>query len=186
MKINLKWLKENSACFDGVSWFKERKFKTDKDVFMELLSDEKFSWANWTIVRLMDHPQKIRYAIYAAEKVIDIFEKKYPEDPRPRKAIEAAKAYLKDSSDKNKRVASAAADAAYDASYAAADAYAAAAADAAYDAAYATADAAYDAADADAAYAAAAYAAAAYAKKKLQKEIIEFGIELLEEKEDSK
>ena len=55
------------------------------------------------------------YAIFAAEQVIGFFEKKYPEDKRPRKAIEAAKDYLKDPSDKNKA-------AAYAAAYAAADA----------------------------------------------------------------
>ena len=65
-------------------------------------------------------------AIYAAELVIEYYETKYPTDDRPRKAIEAAKAYL----------AHPTKDAAYAASYAAARA-AARAADAAYAAAYA-------------------------------------------------
>lgn len=36
----------------------------------------------------------VKLAIYSAELVIDIFEKQYPDDKRPRLAIEAAKAYL--------------------------------------------------------------------------------------------
>ena len=37
----------------------------------------------------------IALAIYAAEQVVGIFEDEYPNDPRPRDAIKAAKAYLR-------------------------------------------------------------------------------------------
>jgi len=33
----------------------------------------------------------VKLAIFAAEQVIEIYEKKYPNDKRPREAIEAAK-----------------------------------------------------------------------------------------------
>ncbi len=113
----------------------------DKQVWSEMRIVEAYEWTKEDSVNL---------AIYAAELVIDIYEKKYPNDDRPRKAIEAAKAYLKNPSD-------AAADAAY-AAYAADAAYAAAyAARAAARAAAYAADAAYAAADAARA---AAYAAA--------------------------
>jgi len=174
MKITVEWLEKEKACKSGIDWFKEKK-KTDLvDVINLLMKEDHFGWANWTIVRFMDHPQKIQYAIFAAESVIKIFEKKYPNDDRPRKAIEAAKEYLKNPSTENKKAAAyAAAYAAYAAAYAAADA-----ADAA---AYAAADAAAYAA-ADAAYAAYAAAYAAYAKKKLQKKIIKNGLKILEGK----
>ena len=86
-----------------------------------------------------------------AEAVLPNFERAYPNDDRPRKAIEAARAGNPD-----------AADAAADAAYAAATT---ADADAAYaaDAARAAARAAFYAADADAAFYAAAAANAAYA-----------------------
>jgi hypothetical protein len=93
---------------------------------------------------------RILFAIFCAESVLDLFEKKYPNDDRPRKAIEATKEYLKNPIEKN---AAAAAYATVYAAYAAADAadaavYAAACAAAVYAAAvYAAADAA-DAADA--------------------------------------
>ena len=93
-----------------------------------------------------------------AERVLHLFENKYPNDDRPRKAIEAAR---------NGNITDAAASAAYAAAYAAdraTDAYAAAAASAAYAAADAYAAAAYAAADAASAAAYAdAYAAAASA-----------------------
>ena len=40
---------------------------------------------------VLNKKQKIQYAIYAAEQVVDIYENKYPENDQPRKAIEAAK-----------------------------------------------------------------------------------------------
>jgi hypothetical protein len=140
---------------------------------------KKINYPNWYIEKQKE--VQILFAILCAESVLKYFENKYPNDNRPRKAIEAAKNYLKDPSAANKKVAyaaayaAAAADAAaYAAAAAAADAYAAAAyaaADAAADAAaYAAAaaadaaddaDAAADAADVDAAALAAALALAA-------------------------
>ena len=145
----------------------------------------------WTL-RATDQDSKriaSQLAIEFAEQALPIFEKRRPNDERPRKAIQAARDYLDgkislDALRSCRSHAADAADAAADAyaayaayaadAYAASDAYAAyATADAAY--AYAAAAAAYDyaadayaAADAtyDAAYAAAAdaaYADAAYA-----------------------
>ena len=150
----------------------------------------RFDWANWLIVRLMNRKQKVQYAIFAAELVIDIYEKKYPDNDKPKKAIEAAKAYLKNPSKKTKSDASNAANAAaYAAANVAADAaanvaaYAAnvAANVAAYAAnaaanvtAYAAANVAADAANvaADAANAAANVAA-------IKKQIITYGLTLI-------
>ena len=94
---------------------------------------------------------QIRFAILCAEEVLPIFESKFPEDRRPREAIEAAKACLKDPTDADANVA-----------YAAAYAASRAAANVAYAAAYADANVAYAAAyAANVAYVAyaAAYAA---------------------------
>jgi hypothetical protein len=104
------------------------------------------------------------FAILCAESVLKYFENKYPKDDRPRRAIEAAKGYLKHPTADAADAADAtyaAARAAYAAADAARAAYAAARAADAADAAY-TADAAYAAADA--ADAAARAAGAAYAE----------------------
>jgi hypothetical protein len=212
--ITVDWLKEKNACSEGIDWYvKHGKKENVFDVIKDLKKEKQYQWANWLLSRTFTKLEAVKYAIFAAEQVIGIFEKKYPNDNRPRKAIEAAKVWLKNPNEKNRNGAYAAAAAdAYAA--AAADAYAAAAADAyaadgaydadAADAAAAAADAA-DAAAADAAaYAAAdAYAAddAAYAadaadadaaangaadadaKEKLQIKIINYGIKILKVKE---
>jgi len=124
----------------------------------------------WVITELFTKEQNVKFAIKCASSVLNIFEKQYPGNKKPRRALEAAENYLISTD-------TAAADAAYAAAAYAAAAYAAAAADTAYAAATyaaAAADAAYAAAYA-ATYAAAdaAYAAtyAAYANPKSQQEL---------------
>tara|TARA_R100000656_G_scaffold99611_1_gene72277 strand:- start:44 stop:469 length:426 start_codon:yes stop_codon:yes gene_type:complete len=122
--------------------------------------------------------QNIKLAIYSAELVLHLFEKKYPQDKRPRKAIAAAKKCLKSNTEENRSAAAHAADAAAHASSAAF--YAAAAAATFTACAYASADAAFYA-SADAADASADAAdASAYAKTK--QNIMDYAIKLLEDK----
>ena len=71
------------------------------------------------------HHELVSLAVEAAELVLPIFEREYPKDGRPRKAIEAAKAWLKNPSDKTADAAAHAAHAAYNAADAADAAYAA-------------------------------------------------------------
>jgi hypothetical protein len=149
MRVDIDKLADKKACESGMKWLKSLGTLDMKSVIESGIKEGRLSDLRWGMSRLMTKEQCVEWAIYCAEQVIGIFEKKYPEDSRPRRAIEAAKEYLKNPCDETKRAADAAADAAY------------AAADAAYAAAYA-AYAAYAAADA-AAYAAAAADADAYA-----------------------
>jgi hypothetical protein len=105
--------------------------------------DKIWVWKNFATVN-----EAALFGLKCASSVLDIFEAKYPNDERPRLALEAVYTYLKNPTEENKKACSYAAD------------YAADAADDADDA-YAYANAAYVAAAADDAYA--AYAAAAYA-----------------------
>jgi hypothetical protein len=106
----------------------------------KLTANKKLSTPKW-IGSKKEYDVRIMFAILCAEQVLSIYENKYPQDDTPRKAIDAAKYYLKVHTR----------DAAY-------------AADAAAYAAHAAAYAAHAAADAaDAAYAAHAAHAAAYA-----------------------
>ena len=148
--MNKRWLEKRDACKEGVVWFENQKERNGIEVVEKLIKEKKLDWANWLIVRLMKYKQYISYVVYAAEQVIGIYEKKYPNDKRPRQAIEAAKKCIKSPTKKNKAAAYAAAAAAADAAYAAAD-------DAA--AAYAAADAA--------------------AKQQMELKILEYGIKLL-------
>ncbi len=180
MKITVDFLKSKSACNEAVIEFKKHGDCDLINLLEEMIVKKyRLDWANWLIVRCMTHKQYVLYAIYAAEQVIDIFEKKYPDDKRPREAIEAAKKYIANPTEENRNATDAAAYAA-DAATHAADA-AAHAADAAAHAADAAAHAAY-AADAAAHAAYAAYAAhAAYAAAYAMRiKILEYGIKLLE------
>ena len=152
-KITLDLLKEKGVCKEAVNWFKRQKKSEPLEVLEALISENKLSWASWSIVRLMTYEQYVSYAVFSAEQVIGIFEKKYPEDTRPRKAIEAAKECIEDPSIKNKKLAAAA----YAAAYAAAN------------------TAANDAASA----ASAAYVAAYASRTKMQLKILNYGMRLL-------
>ncbi|MFA5158570.1 MAG: putative immunity protein, partial [Patescibacteria group bacterium] len=143
MNITSKWLTEKGACRSGKNWFIAQKETNGIKVIKTLIDIEKLDWANWLIVRIMKRKQYLAYAIFAAEQVLDIFEKKYPEDKRPRKAIETARKCLEsDTTGTAADAAAADAAAAYAAAYAAHAAHAADAADAA-DAAAHAAHAAY-------------------------------------------
>jgi hypothetical protein len=184
MKLTKEFLKRHSACRDGYEYW----IKTNEPDLIKFIhickKDNHLDWANWLIVRAMNREQRLKYAIFAAEKVLHIFEAEYPDDKRPRDAIKAAKAVLKNDTQKNRNAAYDACDAAaYAAAYAAYDAtYAAAAA---ADAAAAAYDAACDAA-ADAAYAAydAAYAADAACREDMLWTILEFGMKAVEGMEE--
>ena len=156
-KITKEFLQKINACSSAMEVGEENKaFNKPADEMINSIMDYgRFDWANWLIVRLINKKQKVQYAIFAAELVVDIYEKRCPDNDKPRKAIEAARAYLKNPCKKTK-----------DAAYAAATAYAAAAAYAAY----AAAD------DAAAAYAA---ADAAYAAADVKKQIINYGLTLI-------
>src|SRR3990167_11450602 len=62
-----------------------------------LKQDDKQVWSEMKIVKAWKWGKEdsVALAIYAAELVIDIYEKEYPNDKRPREAIEAAKNWLK-------------------------------------------------------------------------------------------
>jgi hypothetical protein len=95
-----------------------------------LAQDDKQCWSEMRVVRAWGWTKEdsVSLAIYAAELVIGIYEKEYPDDKRPRQAIEAAKAWLKDPTEKNRAAARAASAAARAARAASAAAWAAASA----------------------------------------------------------
>jgi hypothetical protein len=145
--ISPEWLRKHDACTSGHDWALPH---IGVGITLKKLLPlfDRSDWMLWTLRKAdaMDKAGYVQAAILCAEEVLHIYENRYPEDMRPRDAIKAAIAYVKEPTEVNRKAA-------------AADAYAAAD-DAAYAAAaYAAAAAAY-AADA---YAADAYAADAYA-----------------------
>ncbi len=171
MKITLELLTKYHFCSGEIEYFKKNKLEDIQltELIKIFNKDNKLPLSNWLISRLLDNDNKVRYAIYAAELVLHIFEDKYPDDNRLRKAIEIAKNYLQIKNNKVAKAAGAAIDAAIDATKA--DAWAAIdaagttidAAGAAIDAAWANAAGAAAYAPAYAAGRSAVYAAAAAA-----------------------
>ena len=162
----LNEIREHSPCAPG--WYKllkslDKTHADDEPLALEhILDSNGLDDALWALRAVKGHEKDLRlFACRCARLVLPIFEEKYPEDDRPRKAIEAAEAFALGQIDKAE-LAKAAADAAYVAAHAAACVAADAAADAAYfaadaaacAAACAAADATADAAAYDAAYAA--------------------------------
>jgi hypothetical protein len=182
MTITTKQVKDLQPCNDGWKWYMENQ-EEDLEKLLIKINSVRPDWARWLFTNLMDRKQCLEVAIFAAREVLSIFEDKYPNDDRPRKAIESAEKWIKYPLDENRYAAAAAADASADAAAAAADASADAAAAAAADVAYAASADAYAAAAAAyayAAYAAYAYAAAADAEKELQMKIIKHAVKILD------
>ena len=180
--LDMKKFKEMSPCKEGYEFVLNLK-TTDLKIIFDALKEHNLEWANWLVARLLAHKDRIRYAVFAAEQVLDIFEKSHPGDLRPRQAIEAAIVCIEKHTDDNRAYAArsaesaaiSAADAAWSAesaeSAADAAAYAAArsawsaksvtyAARSAESAAISAADAAWSAESAESAAISAAYAAA--------------------------
>jgi len=194
MKITNECLKSANACKDGREWFKAQTEMDGVKVVEKLVAENKLEWAKWAICRLFDRQQKIQFAVFAAEQVLDVFEKKYPDDKRPRMAIAAAKAVVENDTKEN-RAAEHAASAAASAAWAASDAARAAESGgesggesvAAYvaSAAASAASVASDASDAaSAAWAAAGVAesvASDAARAAMKKTILDYGLTLIRE-----
>jgi hypothetical protein len=81
----------------------KHKAHSDQECWSEMRVLRAWAWSKEDSVAL---------AIYAAELVIGIYEDRYPHNKRPRRAIDAAKAWLKHPSEKTRAAAGAAAGAA--------------------------------------------------------------------------
>ena len=107
-QITTELLKSLNACQEGIDLVATYEDKNPESVVRRLVADDHWDYANWLLPRLMDYKGYVSYAVYSAELVLPIWEKKYPKDGRPRKAIEAAKRCIDDPSKKNKEAAAAA------------------------------------------------------------------------------
>lgn len=105
MKITRQWLENNSACLEGTEWFLAEKHLDAKKGIQNLIAKDKLQWANWLLVRVLTHKQRIAYSIFAAESVIENYEKLYTTDNRPRQAIQEAKNVVRRNTIENRLIA---------------------------------------------------------------------------------
>jgi len=101
-ELTVAWLRKKDACEEAIEMFKAQKERDSIKLVKKCLKQDHFDWANWLVTNLMTKKQCVQYSIFAAELVLHNFEKNQPNDDRPRKAIEAAKAYLKNPCDRTK------------------------------------------------------------------------------------
>lgn len=84
--VTLEKLKLLSPCTEEFSWYCENiKTENLQDVLIQL-NNHRPDWSRWLFTRLMTKEHRVQIAIYSAELVLYIFEDKYPNDLRPRKA----------------------------------------------------------------------------------------------------
>ena len=162
MQTTLNKIKQHSPCEYGWKELLNHLNKTEADdeplELRTILESNGLDDTIWAFRAVEGKDKEIRlFAADCAELVLPIFEKQYPNDDRPRKAIQAVRDYA------NGLISAEELDAARDA--------AGAAASAAWDAAWAAGDAAGAAGDAAAARAAAGAAAGAATRAAARNEI---------------
>jgi hypothetical protein len=104
-----KQLKEWGACKEGFDWA-VGSCKTMAEVWDTC---QRGNWLKWILTKEGSWTQQdeVRIAVAYAEHALPIFEKAYPEDDRPRKAIEAARAWAENPTEENRKAAADAANA---------------------------------------------------------------------------
>jgi len=181
MKISVESLKKMGACEEGIEEFKKLFGDKEVDAIQALLKFAKLEprYSIWWLTETFSKEHNVKLAIYSAELVLHIFEDKYPDDDRPRKAIEAAKEYLKNPTEDNRNASYAAAAASSAAAYAS-SASSSSASSSASSAAYSAA-VSYFASSASSSSASSAAYDAEYEKAKSETylKIIKYGIKLL-------
>jgi Immunity protein Imm5 len=147
MRITTELVKSFNPCDDRFNNYKTNYPNSDLHI-VDFLKLENITYSDkiWLWKKVATINEAALFGLKCAESVLHIFEEKYPNDTRPRQALESIKVYLDNPSDENKvKCRTAVTYATYAATYAAAYAAAHAAAhDAAYDAAAHAADAAAD------------------------------------------
>lgn len=184
MKITLKWLENHASNSEVIKWWNDHKLESIEHIELAemFMQDDQFVYANWLVVELLSSLWCVKYVLFAAKISYPIYKAYDPRDTVVIAAINATKAYITNPCKEAALAAHAAATeaTAYATTYAAASA--------AY-AAGITASAAY-AADHAGITAYAIYAAdrAAYAADRADiadtyKQIIEYGLKLIEEQD---
>ncbi|MFH1621618.1 MAG: hypothetical protein ABIA97_00655 [Candidatus Omnitrophota bacterium] len=111
MKITKKWLQERGAgqwpWEELADWFPSQKETNGVKIIKTLIAENKFSKASWFIIHQMNYKQYLSYAVFSIQQVMDIYEKKYPEDKSLRKTIKAVNKCINDPSKENRKTAQA-------------------------------------------------------------------------------
>src|ERR1700690_1089954 len=96
MKMNKKQFVHLNPCMAFLDFAKACQF----DFVIIWNSCENGGWLIWLLRKVgkLDKPTAVRLAIECAPRTLPAFEKKFPSDFRPRQAVAAAEAWLKNPS----------------------------------------------------------------------------------------
>ena len=99
-KFTLEDLKALKPCVEALDWIDEQPDKTPSVLWDACPRSD---WLFWILrhVRPLNKKESVKMAVLFAEGCLDKFENCFPDDKRPRQAIEAAKRYLKNPNEKN-------------------------------------------------------------------------------------
>ena len=99
MKINLEYIKTFDPCQSGVDEYVKAGHESFNGTVLEFLDLKGVPISNklWVVLRKEIIPENDLHELACkfAESVLHIYEKEYPNDDRPRKAIEARRKYIK-------------------------------------------------------------------------------------------
>ena len=95
MKITKKWLTSHKACCSEEDKRRAEKIGDPKEIVKKLINAGRYSDARWLVTRVLSKKHNVAMAVYAAEKALHSFLEMHPDDKRPRQAIDAAIAFLK-------------------------------------------------------------------------------------------
>src|ERR1017187_5137393 len=89
--MTVEKLSEMSPCGESLAYARQHK-----SLYAAWQNCERPDWMIWFLRRkkLLEKPIAVKFACLCAERVLPIFEKKHPDDKRPRAAIDAALKWL--------------------------------------------------------------------------------------------
>ncbi len=93
-EITLKWLEKQKACQSCIDWFLGQKETNTAKIMLKLVKEERNADALWIFEQLANKKQAVALAVFSARLVLKNYEAENT-DTAPRKAVEAAEAYLK-------------------------------------------------------------------------------------------
>ena len=89
MNITKEFLEKHNACSEGQDWVTENNLigLEATELVKKLMEKEKYSWANWLIVRLLTKKQLVLYIVFAMKQWSRCFKEKYPFDKESQELI---------------------------------------------------------------------------------------------------
>ena len=104
IKITKKWLKSNRIRWSNYDVFNNLNLVNLylDDVVKKLIELKKYDTANWLFAYSLTKVNRLKYAVNAAELVLPLFEKEYPNNYSPRKAVSYTKMWIESIENINK------------------------------------------------------------------------------------